>query len=107
MVSTFSTVKTETMLITCRISPRLTLKTLIVILFLLDTVYGKFVSPRIKMKVQLVIPFILHCKPLATLVPLQVNVTLPGQYDPLVSGSDVNVITCAPIFHIYCTVLEY
>jgi len=26
-----------------------------------------------------------------------VKVTLPGQYDPLVSGSDVNRICCAPI----------
>ena len=69
---------------------------LIVMLFTSDTDRGKLVSEGIKKKDKFTFPFIIHCKPLATLVPLQVNVTLPGQYDPFVSGADVSFKICAP-----------
>ena len=77
-------------------STGLALIILIVILFTSDTVRGKTVSPGFKLKVLCTVSVIIHCKPLATLVPLQVNVTLPGQYDPFVSGADVSVKIRAP-----------
>ena len=55
-------------------------------------------------------PFTLQPIPIGSFVPKQVKFTVTGQYDPLVSGDDVNRISATvkkKIVHSLCRIVAY